>query len=59
LDTDFLEISYLDGYKQETVSKVGDAERRHLLVDFSVCVKNPAAHGIYADVDDDTAVTAS
>lgn len=59
LDTEYLEVSYLDGYKTETIAKIGDHERRHLLVDFSLCVKNPAAHGIYADVDDDTAMTAS
>ena len=59
LDTDYLSLAFLDGFKTETISKVGDAERRHILADVALCVKNPAAHGIYADVDDDTAVTAS
>jgi hypothetical protein len=59
LDPEFLEISYLDGYKQETIAKSGDSEKRRILVDYALTVKNPVAHGIYADVDDDTAMVAS
>ena len=59
IDTEMLEVRYLQGYTQETIAKIGDAERRHILVDYALCVKNPAAHGVYADIDDDTSVTAS
>ncbi len=58
LDTEYLEVRYLQCYTTETIAKVGDAERRHILVDYALCVKNPAAHGVYADINDDTAVTA-
>lgn len=59
IDTEYAQVSYLDGYKTETISKVGDAERRHILVDETLCIKNPAAHGVYADIDDSLAMTAS
>ena len=59
IDTEYLEVSYLDGFKTETVAKIGDHERRHILVDYALCVKNPTAHGLYTDIDDDTAMTAS
>ncbi len=59
LDPEYLEVAFLDGYKTETISKIGDAERRHILVDYALVVKNPGAHGLFADVDDDTAMTAS
>ena len=56
--TEYAKVSYLDSYKTEVVSNVGDAQRRMLIVDYALTVTNPAAHGIYADVDDDTAMTA-
>jgi len=59
LDPEMLEVSYLDGYKTETVAKTGDAEKRQVIVDFCLTVKHPVAHGVYADIDDDTAVTAT
>lgn len=58
LDTEYFEISYLDGYKTETIAKIGDHERRMLLVDWSLCSLNEAASGIVADVNDTVAVTA-
>ena len=59
LDFEHLEVSYLDGYKQETIAKTGDSEKRRLLVDYCLTVKNPVSQGIFADVDDDVAMTAS
>lgn len=59
LDTEYLAVGYLDEYKTEHIATIGDAQRRMLIVDFALVNKNPAAHGIYADVDDDTAMTAS
>lgn len=58
LDTEYWEISYLDGYKTETISKIGDAERRHVLVDWGLCSKNEAASGVFADVDSTAAMVA-
>jgi len=58
LDTEYWEISYLDGYKTETIAKIGDHERRMLLVDWSLCGLNEASSGIVADVNDTAAVAA-
>jgi len=58
LDSDKWCLSYLDGYKTETISKVGDAERRMLLVDWTVESKNEAASGVVAAINDTTAMVA-
>lgn len=58
LDMDMWEISYLDTYKTETIAKVGDHERRMLLVDWTVCSHNEAASAIMADVNDTLAFVA-
>ncbi len=51
LDTEYWELIYLDGYKTEEIAKIGDSERRHILVDWGVKSNNEAASGIIADVD--------
>ena len=56
LDTEFWEISYLDGYKTETIAKIGDAERRHILVDWGLASLNEAASGVVADIDETLAM---
>ena len=58
LDTEYWEISYLDGYKTETIAKIGDAERRHILVDWTLKSNSEAASAVYADVDSTTAMVA-
>lgn len=58
LDTEYWEIGYLDGYKTETIAKIGDAERRHILVDWGLISHNEAASGVIADVDETTAMVA-
>lgn len=56
LDTEYWELTYLDGYKTETIAKIGDAERRHILVDWCLSSHNEAASGVVADVDETTAM---
>jgi len=58
LDTEYWQIGYLDGYKTETIAKIGDAERRHMLVDWMVCSKNEGASATLADIDSTTAMVA-
>jgi hypothetical protein len=58
LDTEYWEITYLDGYKTETIAKIGDAERRHILVDWLLCSKNEAASGVVADINPATPMVA-
>ena len=55
LDTEYLCMSYLDGYTTEVIAKTGDSEKRRVLVDWCLTVKNPAAHALFTDVDDDVA----
>ena len=56
LDTEYWEIAYLDGYKTEKISKIGDAERRHILVDWLVKSNNEAASAVLADIDETLAM---
>mgnify|MGYP000474673133 CR=1 FL=1 len=58
LDTEYWEVAYLDGYKTETIAKIGDHERRMLLVDWTLCSLNEAASGVIGDVDNAQAVVA-
>jgi len=58
LDTEYWEIAYLDGYKTETIAKIGDAERRHILVDWGLVSRNEAASAVVADIDETTAMAA-
>ncbi len=59
LDNEFWDVTYLDGYKTETISKIGDAERRHILVDWGLKSNNEAASAHYADIDETTAMLAT
>lgn len=58
LDTEYWELSYLDGYHVEDIAKIGDHTRRMLLADWTVCSKNEAASAIIAAVDNAQAVAA-
>ena len=58
LDTEYWEICYLDGYKTETIAKIGDAERRHILVDWTLKSNNEGASAVFADVDSTAAMVA-
>lgn len=58
LDSEYWGINYLDSFKTETIAKVGDSERRHILVDYALCSKNEAASGIVADIDETAAMVA-
>lgn len=58
IDPEFWELSYLDGYMTQRIAKSGDSEKRMLLVDYALCSKEEAASGIFADVDETTAMIA-
>lgn len=51
LDMEYWAVSYLDGFKTEEIAKTGDSEKRQVLVDYSLCSKNEAASGIFADIN--------
>jgi hypothetical protein len=58
LDSEYWKVSYLDGYKTETIAKIGDHERRMLLVDWTLCSLNEAASAIITGINSSTAVAA-
>lgn len=50
IDFEFVELAELRPLFQERLAKTGDAEKRHLIVEWGLRVKNEAAHGLAADL---------
>ena len=50
VDPTMAAVSYLRPFVRDVPAKTGDAEKRVLLVEFTLCVKNEAAHGVVADL---------
>jgi hypothetical protein len=50
LDWDFIQVDYLRPFKQQPLAKTGDAEKRLLIVEYGLRVKNEKALGIVADL---------
>jgi hypothetical protein len=51
LDPEYYGFAFLRGFRQERLAKTGDAEKRLMLVEWTLVVKNEAAHGLVADLD--------
>lgn len=58
LDFAYWALSYLRGYRTEPLAKIGDADNRQMLVDWTVCAKNEASSAVIADINQTTAVAA-
>ena len=50
LDPEYAAVAYLRPFQTKDLAVVGDAERTQLLVEYTLEVKNEAAHGIIADL---------
>jgi hypothetical protein len=50
LDTEMAAVAYLRPFQTNELAKVGDAELTQLLVEYTLEVKNEAAHGIISDL---------
>lgn len=50
LDTEMAAVAYLRPFQTNELAKVGDAEVTQLLVEYTLEVKNEAAHGIMSDL---------
>lgn len=59
LDPEYVSLCYLQGYRTDELAKLGQKERRQMLVDWSLIVNNEKAHGIIGDVNYQTAMTTS
>ena len=57
-DPEFVRHSFLHGYRVETLNKTGLADKRHVIVDWTLKVLNEEAHGVIADIDGTAAVVA-
>ncbi len=42
-------VMYLRSFRQHALAKIGDSERRQLLVEYALCSKNEAGSGVIAD----------
>jgi len=51
LDFEFLSLRYLRPFMTERLAKTGDAEKRHLLAEYTLEVKQEAAIGLAADLN--------
>jgi hypothetical protein len=49
IDPDFYSFNYLRSFRQEKLAKTGDAEKRQMLVEWTLKVRNEAALGLVAD----------
>ena len=50
MDFDMWSICYLRPFKQETLAKTGDSEKRHIVVEWGLKSKNEKASGFLADL---------
>jgi hypothetical protein len=58
LDPEYVSLSYLEGYRTDTLAKTGLAEKRQISVDWGLRVHTEKAHGMLVNIDPDALVTA-
>ena len=58
LDPEYVSLSYLEGYRTDTLAKTGLAEKRQISVDWGLRVHNEAAHGMIVNIDPAAEATA-
>ena len=59
LDSEYWEMSFLSPYHIKDIADDGDATRRMLIVDYTVCAKHEGASAVVAAINDTEAVTAT
>lgn len=50
IDPEYASIAYLRPFKTEDLAKTGDSEKKQMLVEWTLEMKNEAAHGVAADL---------
>ena len=50
LDPEYAAVSYLRSFDTDEISKIGDSDRRSLIVEYALEMRNEAAHGVAADL---------
>jgi uncharacterized protein DUF5309 len=51
IDPDYAEIAYLRQPQVKDLARTGDSERKYVVAEYALCVKNEKAHGVIADLD--------
>jgi len=57
LDPEYLSLCFLQGYRTDELARLGQKDRRQMLVDWSLIVNTEKAHGMIGDVDFAAAMT--
>lgn len=52
IDPEYMAFGYLRPFQTVQLAKTGDAENRMMLAEWTLVVKNEAAHGLVADIND-------
>lgn len=52
VDPEYLSIAYLRNFQTVQLAKIGDADRKMIVVEYGLRCKNEKAHGIAADLND-------
>lgn len=50
IDPNYVEVGYLRRMQQDKLAKTGDAEKRFMVCEWTLIMKNEAAHGVVADL---------
>ncbi len=50
LDPEYWSVAYFRDFRQEDVAKTSDANKKALLVEYTLCAKNEASSGVIADL---------
>lgn len=50
LDPDYASIAYLRKFQRKDLATTGDATKKFIVAEYTLCMKNEAAHGVIADL---------
>jgi hypothetical protein len=50
LDPEYAAVSYLRPFETNDLAKTGDSEKKQILVEYTLEMRNEAAHGVAADL---------
>ena len=50
VDPEYASVAYFDRMHEEDLSKTGDSDRKFLIMEYTLCMKNEAAHGAIFDL---------
>lgn len=51
IDPEYAEIAFLRKPQAKDLARTGDSERKYVVAEYALCIKNEKAHGLIADLD--------